>query len=59
MTLRCHVKSGWFDSRHGNGGPMNCAMCGGWMGGAMVIGGVIALLIVVLLVIVIAKAIRS
>ena len=38
---------------------MDCAMCPGWMGGGMFIGGLIAVLLVVLLVVAIARIVRS
>jgi hypothetical protein len=38
---------------------MNCSMCPTWMGGGMLIGGLIAVLIVILLVVAIVKVTRS
>ena len=38
---------------------MNCAMCPAWMGGGMVIGGLIGVLLNLLLVVVIMKIVRS
>ena len=38
---------------------MNCAMCPSWMGGGMVLGGVVGVLLVVLLVVAIITLVRS
>lgn len=38
---------------------MNCPMCPEWMGGGMILGGLIAVLVIVLLVIAIVKVVRS
>ncbi len=38
---------------------MNCAMCPAWMGGGMLLAGVIGVLVVVLLVVAIVRLTRS
>ena len=38
---------------------MNCAMCPAWMGGGMILGGLIGLLVIVLLVLLIVRVTRS
>ena len=38
---------------------MDCAMCPAWMGGGMILGGLISVLVIVLLVLLIVRLTRS